>query len=107
MTSSRRTFFLQSLSGASALTALAASSTAIAQAPAAVLDTEPQAVALGYKTDGSKTDKTKYPNYAASQSCSGCVLFQGKATDSSASCAVFGGKLVSGKGWCSAWAKKV
>ncbi len=103
MTSSRRTFFLQSLSGASALTAFAAH----AQTPAAVVDTDPQAIALGYKTDGSKTDKTKYPNYAASQSCSGCVLFQGKATDSTASCAVFGGKLVSGKGWCSAWAKKV
>ncbi len=107
MTSSRRTFFLQSISGATAFSALAMSGAAHAQAPAAVSDADPQALALGYKTDGSKTDKAKYPNYAATQSCSGCVLFQGKATDASAACAVFGGKLVSGKGWCSAWAKKV
>lgn len=106
MSTSRRIFFIQSLSGASAFAALASSGAASAQTPAAVLDTDPQAIALGYKTDGSKTDKAKYPNYAASQSCSGCVLFQGKATDSAAACAVFGGKLVAGKGWCSAWAKK-
>jgi High potential iron-sulfur protein len=106
MRSSRRTFFFLSLCGSSAFAALAASRAVFAQTPAAVLDTDPQALALGYKTDGSKTEKTKYPNYAANQSCSGCVLFQGKATDSSSPCAVFGGKLVSGKGWCSAWAKK-
>jgi High potential iron-sulfur protein len=106
MSTSRRTFFIQSVSGATAFAALAASGIASAQTPAAVLDTDPQALALGYKTNGSATDKAKYPNYAASQSCSGCVLFQGKATDSSSPCAVFGGKLVSGKGWCSAWAKK-
>lgn len=106
MTSSRRTFFLQSISGATAFSALAMSGAAHAQALDAVSDADPQALALGYKTDGSKTDKAKYPN-AATQSCSGCVLFQGKAMDASGPCAVFGGKLVSGKGWCSAWAKKV
>ena len=87
--------------------ALAAVSSANAQAPTAVSDTDPQAVALGYKTDGSTTDTKKYPTYNASQSCSACVLFQGKPGDASASCAVYGNKLVSGKGWCSAWAKKV
>lgn len=107
MTTSRRTFFLQSISGATALSAFTASGLARAQAPAAVSEADPQAVALGYKPDGSKTDTKKYPNYAAGQSCSGCVLFQGKATDASASCAVFGNKMVAGKGWCSAWAKKV
>lgn len=107
MNTSRRTFFIQSISGASALSALAINSTAIAQTPTAVLDIDPQALALGYKIDGNKTDTAKYPNYNASQRCSACVLFQGKATDSSSPCAVFGGKLVSGAGWCSAWAKKV
>lgn len=110
MTPCRRTFFIKSLTGASALAALPTlltSGAVLAQTPAAVLDTDPQALALGYKTDGTTTDKTKYPQYAAGQSCSGCVLFQGKATDSSSPCAVFGGRLVSGKGWCSAWARKV
>lgn len=102
MTSSRRTFVIQSLSGASVF----AVGAAYAQAPAAVLENDPQALALGYKTDGSKADKAKFPSYNASQSCSGCVLFQGKAGDASAPCAAFGNKLVAGKGWCSAWTKK-
>jgi hypothetical protein len=102
MTSSRRIFVIQSLSGASAF----AIGAAYAQAPAAVLENDPQAVALGYKTDGSTADKAKFPSYSASQSCSGCVLFQGKAGDAAAPCAAFGNKLVAGKGWCSAWTKK-
>ena len=103
MTTTRRIFFIQSVSGASLF---ALHGTGQAQAAANVSEADPQAVALGYKADGSKTDAKKYPNYAASQSCSGCILFQGKATDAAAACAVFGNKLVAGKGWCSAWAKK-
>jgi High potential iron-sulfur protein len=99
---SRRSFVIQSLSGACAFAAAAS----YAQAPAAVMESDPQALALGYKTDGSTADKVKYPNYNAVQSCSGCVLFQGKAGDTTAPCAAFGNKLVSGKGWCSAWTKK-
>lgn len=106
MTTPRRTFFIQSISGLTALTALTLTSLVRAQAQAAVVDTDPQAVALGYKTDGSATDTKKYPSYAANQSCSGCVLYQGKASDGSGSCAVFGNKMVASKGWCSAWAKK-
>lgn len=102
MTSSRRIFVIQSLSGACAF----AVGAAYAQAPAAVLENDPQAVALGYKTDGSTADKAKFPSHNASQSCSGCVLFQGKAGDAAAPCAAFGNKLVAGKGWCSAWTKK-
>jgi High potential iron-sulfur protein len=104
--SSRRSFVIRSVAGTAALYALSANRIALAQAQALVSDTDPQAVALGYKTDGSKTDTKKYPNYAASQSCSGCALFQGKATDASAPCAIFGNKSVSGKGWCSAWNKR-
>lgn len=104
MTNTRRTFFMQSLSCASALTALAVTKAAHAQT--AVLDTDPQAVALGYTPDGSKTDAKKYPNYSAGRSCGGCVLFQGKSDDTSGGCAVFGNKLVAAKGWCSAWTKK-
>ena len=42
------------------------------------LETDTQTAALGYKADATKTDKVKYPKYAA------C-------------------KQVAGKGWCSAW----
>ncbi len=109
MTHLRRVFVIQSIFGAGALASASLACTqALAQTalPATVPDTDPQALALGYKTDGTKTDTQKYPQYAAGRSCSGCVLFQGKATDSAGVCAVFGGKSVSSKGWCSAWTKK-
>ena len=108
MSNTRRIFFMQSLSCVTAPLVLAMACAAQAQtsAPAAVLESDPQAAALGYRVDGTKTDAKKYPNYAASQSCDACVLFQGKATDTSGSCAVFGNKLVVKKGWCSAWTKK-
>lgn len=104
MMTSRRVFVVQSLAGAGVFAALA--TTANAQTSDAVVDTDPQAIALGYKTDGTKTDTKKYPNYAAGQSCAACVLFQVKAPGDTGSCGVFGNKLVSNKGWCSAWAKK-
>jgi hypothetical protein len=105
-TNSRRTFFIQSLSGVSALTALAMTGAARAQAPGAVSDADPQAMALGYQSDATKIDAKKYPNYAAGRSCSGCVLYQGKGADATGSCAVFGNKLVARTGWCSAWTQK-
>ena len=104
MTNTRRTFFLHSLSCASALGALAMTPPALAQA--VVLEADPQAVALGYSPDGAKTDIKKYPNYVAGRVCGGCILFQEKTGDSSGSCAVFGNKMVASKGWCSAWTKK-
>ena len=67
---------------------------------------EPQAAALGYVTDATKADKTKFPKYAAGQTCGNCQLYQGKAGDLSGGCALFPGKNVAAKGWCSAWVKK-
>ncbi len=69
-------------------------------------DEDPTAVALGYKTDGTKTDTKKYPKYAAGQICSNCALYQGKPADAAGGCPLFAGKQVAGKGWCSAYAKK-
>lgn len=77
-----------------------------AMAQAALTDADPQAVALGYKADGTKTDTKKYPKYAAGQNCANCALFQGKAKDAAGGCPLFAGKQVAAKGWCSAWAKK-
>jgi hypothetical protein len=69
-------------------------------------DADPQAAALGYKADATKTDKVKFPKYAAGQVCTNCALYQGKATDAAGGCPLFAGKQVAGKGWCSAYAKK-
>jgi len=100
MTSNRRTFVIHSVVGASGLAA------AFSAQAAVLAETDPQAVALGYKADATKVDKTKYPKYAAGQVCHNCALFQGKATDAAGGCPLFGAKQVAGKGWCSAWAKK-
>ena len=78
----------------------------LAHAQAMVDEKDPQAVGLGYAADSTKVDAKKYPKHAATQLCSNCALYQGKATDAAGGCPLFAGKQVAGKGWCSAWAKK-
>ncbi len=97
----RRVFMLQTVAAAG-VAALATS----AQAQAMVADADPQAAALGYKSDATKADKAKFPKYAVGQVCGNCALFQGKAGDAAGACPLFAGKQVSAKGWCSAYAKK-
>ena len=101
----RRQFVIQ-ITAASSLAGAAALAHAQTPALPMVADTDANAKALGYFSDGSKTDKVKYPKYAKEQNCSNCSLYQGKATDKAAACALFPGKLVAGKAWCSAWVKK-
>jgi hypothetical protein len=100
--SNRREFIVQlSLGG----TALVAGSAVMAQG-AMVPETDPMAAALGYKADASKTDKVKFPKFAAGQSCSSCALYTGKAGADAGPCPLFAGKQVAAKGWCSSYAKK-
>ena len=103
MKSSRRTFLIPSLGAVSALAL--ASREALADAPH-VTESDPTAVALGYKMDATKVDKAKYPKYAAGEKCANCQFFQGKPTDAFAPCPMFGGKEVANGGWCSAYSKK-
>lgn len=85
--------------------ALALSRAASAQ-PARLEETDPGAVALGYKHDATKVDTTKHANYKPGQVCANCALYQGKPTDEWAACGAVGDRLVNGKGWCIAWVKK-
>jgi High potential iron-sulfur protein len=102
--SDRREFIVQ-FSLATGALAVTASTTVFAQG-AMVDEKDAQAAALGYKADGTKVDKTKFPKYAATQNCASCALYQGKADAKAAACPLFAGKQVASKGWCSAWAKK-
>ncbi len=86
------------------LTAVSCTS-ALAQAGAHVVETDEQAVALGYREDSRKVDAAKYPKHAASQVCGTCSFWQGKADDAWAGCAMFGRKHVAHGGWCQVWAK--
>jgi len=101
MKNSRRQFMILSAAGACTLAL-----NGKVQAQAMVADTDPQATALGYKSEASKVDKAKYAKYAAGQECSNCALYQGKPGSAAGGCPLFAGKQVSSKGWCSAYAKK-
>ena len=97
----RRVFMLQTVVGcAAALGGLQANAHTL------LAESDAQATALGYKSDASKVDKTKYPKFAAGQACSNCALFQGAASSKAGGCPLFAGKQVAAKGWCTAWAKK-
>jgi len=100
--SNRRQFFFQLSAGTGFV--LAASS--VRAAAPLVAENDPQAVALSYKADATKVDKSKFPKYAAGDHCGSCALFQGKASDAAGGCPLFAGKQVATKGWCSAYAKK-
>lgn len=102
-----RRVFLANLAASAALPAFW-SGNAFAQAtqPAKFEETDPMAIALGYKEDTTKVDKVKYPNHKPEQKCNNCALYQGKAGDPSGPCAAVGGKLVTESGWCSVWAQK-
>lgn len=103
---SRRNFL--SKLAITAVTPLAIGTQLFAQAPPAKLEeTDPMAIALGYKEDSTKVDATKYPMHKPEQICTGCALYQGKPGDASGPCAGVGGKLVAGPGWCMVYAKKV
>ena len=99
--SNRRQFMVQCGVGGSFLLAGSVYSEA-----AMVSEADPQAAGLGYHADASKTDKAKFPKYAAGQKCGNCALFQGKAGDKSGVCPLFAGKAVSANGWCGAYNKK-
>lgn len=97
----RRHFVIHSLAACGMLGAASA-----AQAQAMLAETDPQAVALGYKADASKVDKAKQPKFVAGQNCANCALYQAAASAPAGGCPLFAGKQVAGKGWCNAWAKK-
>ncbi len=73
-----------------------------ARAADLISETDPQAAALGYVADATKSDKRK----DATALCSNCNFYTSKAGETSGPCALFQGKLVAADGWCTAWAKK-
>lgn len=100
MKTTRRQFMIYSASGLATL-----SLAQQAQAQALIAETEPQAVALGYKALATQVDKAKFPKYVDGQVCSNCQLYVSKSPEAGA-CAIFPGKLVAGPAWCNAWVKK-
>lgn len=78
----------------------------LAYAQAFVEESQPQAAALGYKSDALRVDQSKYAKFSPGQSCSSCALYQGAPGSNGGGCALFAGKQVMANGWCSAYARK-
>ncbi|MFW8565362.1 high-potential iron-sulfur protein [Orrella sp. 11846] len=100
MSTNRRQFMKVS---AISVAALAGSKVAYAQPM--VAETDPQAIALGYKTDATTVDKAKFPKYQAGQDCATCQLYTAKS-DKDGTCTIFPGKMVASTGWCNLWVKR-
>jgi hypothetical protein len=103
MKSSRRTFLITSMGLASSM---AMTRQVLAQGAAKLDESDPTAVALGYKHDATQVDSAKQTKYKAGEDCGNCQLYQGKEGDEWGPCPIFGGKQVARGGWCSAYAKK-
>jgi High potential iron-sulfur protein len=104
MSLSRREFIENSVF---VIAAVGVSSAALA-APAPMLsESNPIAVALGYKAHAASVDRARFPQYAAGQSCSNCALYQGAAGAASGPCTIYAGKSVASTGWCASYTKKV
>ena len=106
MNPSRRVFVIHSATAVAAGVALVTAPIAFAQKLSMVDPKDPTAAALGYVADTTKVDKKKFPKHDATQNCTNCAIFQGKAADAAGGCPLFAAKQVAGKGWCSAWVKK-
>lgn len=93
----RRRFVLHLITGASALAAGAQASAEEEK----VTEADPYAKSMGFKLDTKQVDAARYPRHdAATQQCSKCQLYSGKAGDAWGPCSFYGGRLVSPNGWC-------
>lgn len=103
MTQSRRDFLN---SGIALWAASLIPTVSVAEGPAELLESDPIAIALGYKKDASTVDTVKYPKRAgdagASQLCSNCALYSA-GENGLGGCTAIPGKQVAGAGWCNAW----
>ncbi|HVT33131.1 MAG TPA: high-potential iron-sulfur protein [Rhodanobacteraceae bacterium] len=69
-------------------------------------ESDPTAMALGYKEDATKVDKAKFATYKAGSQCDNCRFWTGKAGDAYGPCGLFPGKATAAKGWCSGYNAK-
>ncbi len=97
----RRVFMLQVVAGTSVL----ASGQLMAQdkpiSTVKLTEEDKYAKTMGFRYDTTKVDQAKYARHdAATQQCSKCQLYSGKAGEEWGPCSFFGGRLVNQNGWC-------
>lgn len=116
---SRRSFLKNSViavGSVSVLSKILDNHEAYAQSVAPVDESNPTALALGFKHDASQVDEAKFPKRATEQgkksSCNSCMFYsqggqkvEGKDGDYG-KCTLFPTGLVNSKGWCNSWTLK-
>ena len=102
MNQSRRNFFNTSVT---LLATALIPSISISAGQPELQESDPIAVALGYKKNASTVDTIKYPKRAgaagATQFCNNCALYSA-GEDGLGGCTAIPGKQVAGLGWCNA-----
>jgi hypothetical protein len=98
--------FIQLTTAAAAGCFVGVTPAAVADEPAKLAETDPQAVALGYVADSSTVADAARPQAVPNQHCANCSLLQGNDGDEWRPCQIFPGKVVSANGWCRVWAPK-
>ncbi len=101
MPSRRHFLILAATTAATALplAALRLSGNAQAAEPSMLPADNPQAKALSYTSDATKS---KHPSYKPGSNCANCQLF----TAATGTCSLFAGFRVAPTGWCMAWSKR-
>ena len=99
----RRQFVLTTIP---ASVVLIASTRVGASEPVRLDESDPIAIALGYKHTAAQVDAKKFPAYVAGHDCVSCQLFQAAGGEQWGPCGVIPGKLVNAGGWCAAWVNK-
>jgi len=69
-------------------------------------ESDPTAMALGYKDDATKVDATKFTTFKPGALCDNCKFWTGKQGDEWGPCQLFPGKATHAKGWCSGYSVK-
>jgi hypothetical protein len=106
-TMSRRTLVKRGLIAAALVPAIGLiGNVATATALPPVDPDDPTAKGLGFVTDGRQVSISANPTFKATQKCSNCVQFQGKARDATGGCNIFAGHSVPAGGWCRLWAQR-
>ena len=68
-------------------------------------ESDPLAKSLGYQSNASKVDQSKFPTYKAGERCGVCRFFQGTPGEASGTggCQIFAGYSVNAQGWCASF----
>ena len=70
------------------------------QAVGFVSESDPKAIAVGFRLNSSSVDGDKWKQFEPRQSCRTCALYKGLLSELNGPCLFFSGRWVPATGWC-------